>query len=109
MDRLAELRRRLQVTAQQAPDELLDHFLDVAGAGIDPWIVPRPVPDPYQANIDEGVVQLAVKMWDISVKGVTGLAADGDWISPAPAATPGLVRSVFGVLGPALTQAGLSV
>ena len=36
--------------------------------------------------------------------------AAGEWLTlPAPAATPGLVRSIFGTLGPALATGGVSV
>lgn len=109
-DLLTELRRRLAVTPGQVPDEALSHFLEVADGLLLPWLAdPAVSPDPHQDLVDEAVVQLAVKLYDVSARGVAGPGIDGDWTYPAPSATPGLVRSVFGVLGPALATGGLSV
>lgn len=108
MDMLAELRRRLDVSPADYPDEILDHYLDTAGTAIAPWLV-APLPVEYLPNVEEGTVQLAVKLVDAGSRGVAGMDAAGDWTMPAPAATPGLVRSVFGALGPALATGGLSV
>ncbi len=105
-----ELRRRLDVPVDLVSDEILDGFLAVAGNNIRPWMAPETVnPNPFQANVDEATLQLAVKLWDISNKGVNPQDGAGDWIAPPPAATPGLIRSVFGVLGPALATGGVSV
>ena len=110
MDLLAELRRRLDVPADIVGDELLTHMLDVAGALIGPWLAaPGVDPDPYADLVDEATVELAVKVYDAGSRGLVGVDAAGEWTMPAPAATPGLVRSVFGVLGPALATGGLSV
>lgn len=103
-----ELRRRLDVPIDLASDQLLDATLAVAGNAIDPWVSPDPI-NAYQANIDEATFQLAVKIWDISNKGINSQDAAGDWLSVPPAATPGLVRSIFGVLGPAMATGGVSV
>jgi hypothetical protein len=104
MDQLAEVRRRLDVPAAAVSDEVLTHMLDVAARLVDPWLVEDPTP--YLPLVDEATVQLAVKVYDVSPRGVVDPL--GDW-APAPGATPGLVRSVFGVLGPALNTGGLSV
>jgi hypothetical protein len=107
MDLLAELRRRLDVDAAALPDELLTHMLEVSAALIAPWLAPERIdPDPLQPLVDEATVQLAVKVIDVSPRGV--ITPDGELLLPA-SATPGLVRSVFGVLGPALHTGGLSV
>lgn len=107
MDLVPELRRRLDVPVDLASDVLLQHFVDVAAADVGPWLVADPAA--YQANVDEATVQLAVKMWDTQARGVGGYAPDGQWAMPAPSSSPGLVRSVFGALGPALRAGGASV
>lgn len=105
-----ELRRRLDVPEDLVSDALLDTALAVAGNDIQPWLSPVTVdPNPLQPNIDEATLQLAVKIWDISNRGINSQDAAGDWLSVPPAATPGLVRSIFGVLGPALHCGGVSV
>jgi len=105
-----ELRRRLDVPADLVPDALLDATLEVAASSVGMWLDPDPlIQAQYQANIDEATVQLAVKVWDTSVRGVSGMDAAGEWQMPTPAASPGLVRSVFGVLGPAMASGGVSV
>ena len=107
MDLLAELRRRLDVPTSALSDELLDHMLDVSLNALTPWLIPTTVsPNPYQANVDEATVQLAVKLVDASPRGLVD--ADG-YLTPTMSATPGLVRAVFGALGPALAKGGLSV
>lgn len=107
MELLAELRRRLDVPTDLVDDETLTHFLDVAIADLAPWLVEDP--SPFQANVDEATLQLAVKMWDTSTRGVAMLTPDGQWTAPTPSASPGLVRSVYGALGPALHAGGVSV
>lgn len=107
MDLLAELRRRLDVPVDLASDELLSHFLDVATAAILPWLVEDAAI--YQANVDEATLQLTCKLWDTSTSGVAMFSPDGQWSAPSPSASPGLVRSVFGALGPALAMGGVSV
>lgn len=92
----------------EASDELLSHLLDVAADLIAPWLVSDP--SRYQHLVDEGTVQLGVKLYDIAPRGVAAMDASGDWVTlPTPSATPGLVRSVYGVLGPAMAMGGLSV
>jgi len=82
----------------------------VASNNVAPWVtVVTTPPHPHQANIDEATYQLAVKLWDASTKGTTSMDAMGEFTVPSPSATPGLVRSVFGVLGPAMTTGGVSV
>lgn len=103
-DLLAEFRRRLTVSAELVPDEVLQHLLDVASANIQPWLVDGWTV--WQANVDEATVQLAVKLYDVSGRGVLD-PYDG-W-QPGPSATPGMVRAVFGALGPALRAGGVSV
>jgi hypothetical protein len=106
-DLLAEFRRRIDVSQAQVPDATLTHFLDVAEAGIEPWIIDDPTP--YASNVEEATLQVAVKMWDVAARGVTSLSPSGDYTLPAASATPGLVRSAFPALGPALYMGGLSV
>lgn len=107
MDLLAELRRRLDVPVDLVPDELLGHLLTSAETLIWPWLVADP--SPYEELVDEATVELAVKLYDVSSRGVASMDAVGEWVMPAPAATPGLIRSVYGVLGPALATGGVSV
>ncbi len=104
-----ELRRRLDVPVDLVPDALLDQVLLVADHNITPWVDGTLDPHPYQANIDEAVLQLAVKLWDVSGRGVAGVDVVGDFLAPPPSASPGMVRSVFGTLGPALLTGGVSV
>jgi hypothetical protein len=103
-----ELRRRLDVPPELVDDVMLLACLDVAQEGISPWLAADAYTT-YRASVDEGVYQLAVKVWDTGTKGTSSVDAVGEFMMPAPSATPGLVRSVFGVLGPALKQGGLSV
>lgn len=112
-DAIDELRRRLDVPADLVPDELLASALAVSRELILPWVSPEncpPTSNTYETLIDEATLQLAVKVYDVSGRGVATMDAGGEWvIMPAPSATPGLVRSVFGVLGPALATGGISV
>ncbi len=107
MDMTTELRRRLDVPTDLADDALLAHFLDVSMQALSPWLVEDVAP--WQANVDEATLELAVKVWDSSARGMAAFSSDGQWVAPSPSATPGLVRSVFGALGPALAMGGLSV
>jgi hypothetical protein len=104
-----ELRRRLDVPTDLVPDALLDQSLAVAGALVAPWTDQTLIPNPHQGNIDEATVQLAVKLWDVQARGATSMDVLGGFAAPAPSATPGLVRSVFGALGPAMLTGGVSV
>lgn len=107
-DLLIELRRRLDVPEDLVSNEVLIHLLDVADGLIAPWLVADAY-DEYQSLVEEATVELAVKVYDIAPRGVATMDAAGDWVMPAPSATPGLIRSVFGVLGPALATGGISV
>lgn len=104
-----ELRRRLDVPVDLVPDARLDQALLVAGNLVEPWRGVHVEPDPFQANVDEATVQLAVKLWDVAARGATSMDAMGEFLAPAPAATPGLIRSIFGALGPAMNTGGVSV
>lgn len=109
-DLVGELRNRLDVAPDIATDDQLQHVLDVAAAAVDPWITPADVPPhPQQASIDEAIVQLAVKVWDAGVRGLIGVDQTGEWTVPSAAATPGMVRAVFGVLAPAMPTGGVAV
>lgn len=108
MDLLGELRRRLDVPVDLVSDALLTHLLDVAGGLLQPWLV-ADAATRYTALVDEATLELAVKVYDVSARGAVAVDAVGDFVVPAPSATPGLVRSVYGVLGPALATGGLSV
>lgn len=107
MDLLAELRRRLDVPATIVPDAVLTHFLDVAGAAVAPWLIPDPAP--YTSSVEEATIQLAAKLYDLAPHGVSAMSPDGTYTLPAASAAPGLVRAVFGALGPALRFGGLSM
>ena len=101
-----ELARRIHVVYPGGPlDVQLDHTVDTAvellaghvddtRAGLYPnaWV--------------EAVTQLAVKIWDTSARGLAGMDAVGEFTYPAPAATPQMVTSVFGVLAPCMTTGG---
>lgn len=108
MDLLAELRARLDVPADLVSDEKLNHLLDASEGVVDGWLIPdaRLL---YPANVDEGVVQYAIKLYDTGVRGVAAYTGEGEWVAPSPSASPGLPRSVFGALGPALATGGVSV
>lgn len=109
-DLTVELRDRLDLAPDVATDAQLDHVITVAEVALTPWLaVVEESPYPYRDNVDEAVVQLAVKLWDAGNRGVVDTSTTGDWTIPAPAATPGLIRSVFGALGPALAAGGVSV
>jgi len=102
-----EMRRRLDVPVDLVPDAVLDQFLAVATGLITPWLVADPAP--YTDLVNEATIELALKVWDVSTRGTISMDAVGDFLAPAPSATPGLVRSVFGVLGPAMATGGVSV
>jgi len=104
-----ELRRRLDVPVDMVPDPLLESVLQVAGTMLAPWLVPPDQQEFLLPNIREATVQLAVKMWDVQGRGATTMDAVGEFLTPAPTASPGMIRSVFGVLGPALNLGGVSV
>lgn len=57
----------------------------------------------------EAVYQLAVRVWDTATKGAVDLNAVGDFVFPAPAATAGLVRAVWGFIQPLNRTGGLTV
>ena len=107
-DRLAMLRRRIDATPSQVSDEQLTHFLVVADTVLGPWLISDAF-TLFPANVDEGVVEVAVKFWDVAARGVTTLGPDGEWSLPAASATPGLARAGFAALGPALRAGGLTV
>jgi hypothetical protein len=102
------LRRRLDVPPELVDDAYLIACLDVAQEGISPWLAPDAY-TLYPASVAEWTYQLAVKVWDTGTKGTSSVDAVGEFMMPAPSATPGLIRSTFGVAGPALKQGGLSV
>ena len=104
-----ELRRRLDVPVDLVPDALLDDVLTAAAVNLAPWVAPAdPGPHPFQGNIDRATVALAVKLWDTQSRGVASSDVLGT-SPPRPSASPGLARSVFGELGPALYLGGVSV
>ena len=103
LDLVVELRRRLGVGAE-VDDAQLGHVLHVATDNLAPWLVDDPTM--WQASVDEATVQLAVMVFDTQTRGMVGVDVDGDYTLPAARATPGMVRGVFGVLGPALRWGG---
>ena len=107
-DLVDELRLRLRLDDQLWPDAQLQHFIDVAASTVSPWLA-ADAPAVWPDLVDEATVQLAVKMVDVSGRGAVTVDPVGEFMVPAPAATPGMIRSVFGVLGPAMATGGVSV
>jgi hypothetical protein len=101
-----ELRRRLAVDPTDAPDPVLESCLSVASANIDPRCDLRLVND-YPDAYREGCYQLAVKVFDTQSKGATSMTPDGYYEAPSLSATSGMIRAVYGVLGPCLRTGGL--
>lgn len=94
---LTEVRRRLDVTTTQVSDDILNHFIDTATEAVDGYV---PEDNRTAVAYTEGIIQLAVKMYDTSARGTVSVDAAGEFITPAPAATPGLIRSIWGIIGP---------
>ena len=103
---VAELRRRLGATSEDVPDTVLQGCLDVASAVIDPRCT-LPLVNANPSAYTEGCYQLAVKVFDTQSKGVTAMTPDGYYETPTASATSGMVRAVYGVLGPVLRNGGL--
>jgi len=99
-----ELRRRLGVDSS-TPDTLLQTCLNVATVPIDQRCDPT-LALAYPDNYREGVYQLAVKVWDTGSRGLSGADVDGFMQAPTFQATAGMVRSVYGVIGPCMPTGG---
>lgn len=97
MDLLAELRRRLDVEAEHVPDEVLSHFLAVSTGLVDSHV---PSHNRAGALYDEAILQLAVKVSEISGRGTIAVDPSGEFLAPSPSATAGLVRSVWAYIAP---------
>lgn len=97
VDILTEVRRRLDVSVDQMPDPLLQHFIDSSTEVIDQY-----VPSHRRAGsaYKEGVIQLTIKVVDTSTRGTVSMDPSGEYMVPSPSATAGLVRSVWGLIGP---------
>lgn len=97
VDPLTEVRLRLDVTTSDVSDARLTHFLSAAVEAVD-----RHVPSYNRAafGYQEGVIQLAVKMYDTSARGTVALDPTGEYVAPSPSATKGLILSVWGLIGP---------
>jgi hypothetical protein len=101
---LTEVRRRLDVTTTSVSDDILTWFVDAATESVDLYV---PTYNRGAVNYTEGVIQLAVKMYDTSARGTVGVDPAGEWVAPAPSATAGLIKSVWGLIGP-LTEPGIA-
>lgn len=99
-----EVRRRLDLVSDTTnlPDALLGHIVDVATALVDQWV---PSFNRSGAVYDEATVQLAVKVYDVSGRGTIAVDPTGEYVAPSPAATAGMVRSVWAYIQP-LTDTG---
>lgn len=104
LDPLTEVRRRLDVTTTNVSDAILGHFLSAATEAVDGYV---PSYNRGAFGYQEGVIQLAVKIADTSARGTISVDPAGEFIAPAPSATAGLIRSVWGLIGP-LTEPGLA-
>jgi hypothetical protein len=94
----AELRTRLSVTPLTLPDEVADRCLIVAAAMIDTYV---PVGNRTDPRYAEGVQALAVRVYEERVRGRVGVGPDGEPVEEyTPGPTEGMVRSVWGYIGP---------
>jgi hypothetical protein len=97
-----ELARRLQLTYPGGPlDTQLDTAIVVAVDMLTGHVTEALVAA-HPASWAEAVTQLGVKLWDTGAKGMVAMDAAGEFILPAPSASPGMVNSVFGVLDPCM-------
>lgn len=98
---LTEVRRRLDVTSGQVSDDILNWCIDTA----EELIAPYEIVGNYALKT-EATIQLAVKIYDSGQRGTISVDPAGEWVAPAPSATAGLVKAVWGILGPATATGG---
>jgi len=94
---LDEVRLRLDVTSGQWSDDRLTHFINTATELIDEHV---PTYNRDKFGYTEGIIQLAVKIADTSARGTIAVDPTGEYVAPAPSATAGLIRSIWGLIGP---------
>jgi hypothetical protein len=95
---VSELRTRLGVSTADVPDPILDRCLRVSTAMIDQYVPPDKRTDPRYAD---GVQSLAVRVFEERTRGRVGVGPDGEPVEDyTPGPTEGMVRSVWGYIGP---------
>lgn len=94
---LTEVRRRLDVTTTDVSDAILGHFVSAATEAVDGHV---PSYNRAAYGYQEGVIQLAVKMYDTSARGTIALDPTGEYVAPSPTASKNLIMSVWGLIGP---------
>jgi hypothetical protein len=104
----ADLRRRLDVPDTAVTDSLLAACIDVARTILDPRCDPARFPAAEPAYV-EGVLQLAVKVFETGPRGLGNLTPDAGWDALTAQSTSGLYRSVLGVIAPALRGGGIVI
>jgi hypothetical protein len=103
----ATLRARLDADPSWVTDAQLDAALDVARelvgneVGQDGDYSTSPA-------VREAIYQIAVKVYDLGTRGVQNVDLDGSPDPPAMPATAGLIRTVRGLLLPAMPTGGLT-
>lgn len=101
-----DLRRALRVGADVSDAEL-QGCLDVATAAAEQWVPAENRTSPLYA---EGVLGLAVKVWEERGRGRVGMDPSGDVdVYYTPGATAGMIRSQWAYFGPLVPTGGLSV
>lgn len=109
MPTVDELRSRLGVGAE-TPDTQLGVALDVAEELVRTYLPEQPTGWGTQTLVDEAVLQLAVKVWEVQPRGGTALDLAGGFDTAYnPTATAGLVRSVWAYIQAAHPAGGLTV
>jgi hypothetical protein len=101
---LTEVRRRLDVSSTHLSDDILAHWINTATEAVDAYV---PSYNRSAYGYTEAVIQLACKIADTSARGTISVDPAGEYVSPAPAATAGLIKSVWGLIGP-LTEPGFA-
>jgi hypothetical protein len=104
----ADLRARLGVSDMAVSDNTLNACIDTARGILDPRCDPARFPA-ADANYVEGVLQLAVKVFETGPRGLGNLTPDAGWEALTAQATSGLYRSVLGVIAPALRGGGIVI
>ena len=104
LDTLTEARRRLDVTTTNVSDAVLGHFVSTATEMVNAYV---PSYNRGAYGYQEALIQLTVKTYDTSARGTVSVDPTGEWTAPAPSATAGLIKSVWGLIGP-LTEPGIA-
>lgn len=98
---VTELRRRLGVGAE-IPDAILTEVLAAVRSIVDPRVDQTTMPE-AAAAYRGGCYQLAVKVYQSSNVGLGSYDPSGSY-DFVPTATSGIIRSVWGVLAPCMSQ-----